>query len=111
MPSIIKTLLNKLNKLEALIRPPGSLAYNIHHLSPTYRAIFERWLAANAEWSAARPDDEQLYIALLAAVDGTGEPLPELPAYVAAKIYPAASETGDAQTDYLNLVEASRARH
>lgn len=107
MPSITTTLRNKLNKIEALIRPPGSIAYNIHHLSPQDRAAFENWKSLNEAWSAARPG-ELAYVDLLAAIDGTGWPLPELPAIVAAKIYPPPTEIGDAQQDYLNLVESSR---
>ena len=97
----------RLNAVELIIYPPGSVAANIRSLSAQDRSFYAAYTKKAAAWSEARPG-EQAYIDLLAHIAGESldDPVPELPQYIRDKIYPKIQQTDSPEETYKNLLES-----
>lgn len=105
-----RTLLLRLQKVEAIIRPRGSKKARIAALSGAEKVVYEAWKQKSAEWHADRPG-ELAYIALLDYMAGKGgTPPPEMPASIARQINPILKISGNAELDYEELLESTKSQ-
>ncbi len=104
----IKTekLYKRLDKIEKILRPVGSLRAKIAALSPEDFEIYNSWKKRNVQYHD--DFDGNAYEALLEKEEGeeTKYNPPNLPSYLSNQLFPSVQITDNAREDYHKLLES-----